>query len=234
MSKGVQRKPVQSTRHAVNVPAKARPDLPREASLGAKLDSGHRDVEMDNARLAARLRRAKLKGREIAATLGVSVQRASALARKGEQLIANDVYFKGKLAPPVVRQAMDRGGFSTPSAVADAIRDGRFRLTHAAISQSTVDGIGRAKFKTLCQFFDIPPESLPDAVPLETRIAAKINGAVAVDQALRQLIGNSAHVRRCVKVIAKMTGELTPDGLARLQRWGADLDSGDGTSDDNA
>lgn len=169
---------------------------------------------------AARLRREGKSVVEIAEILGATRTRTNSLVRLGERLLAKEVVYQGKIAPPVVRLAMSRGGFKTPEEVAAGIRDGGIRLLGGGNYQSTISGIGEARFAEMCRFFEINLDTLPSSIPLEKRVSAAINDYRSIDNALAEVIGRNAHVRRCMKLIARITGELTQEGLARLQRWG--------------
>lgn len=152
--------------------------------------------------------------------LAGSRRRVRSLPKQTEGQRKTEIHYNGRIVPPVVRLAMERGGFATPDAVANDIRNGNFKLTGSKYAGSTVAGIGTARFLELCNFFDIDPQALPDAIPIERRIASRINDGTPLDHAFAEVVRSNVFARQTIKLVARLTRELTPEGLCRLQDWG--------------
>lgn len=167
---------------------------------------------------ATKLREQKKTFDEIAEILDITPLRARQLVARGERLDLE--LFQGKLIPPPVKLAMDRGGFRDPVEVRAALLDGSFRLTGRLQPQTTVDGIGKAKFVAICAFLRVNPSKLPYAAPAEVRIARAIASGEPIDQAVIEVIGNSVHLRSVLKFAARLTSQLTPASRKRFQEWG--------------
>lgn len=174
---------------------------------------------LQSIRKATKLRQQGKTFDDIAVSMGISVLRARQLFARGERL--EQELFRGKLIPPALKQAMIRGGFGDPDELRAALLDGRFRLTGRSHPQTTVDGIGRAKFAEICAFLHVNPLTLPYAEPVEVRIAKAIANGEPIDTATFEVIGNSLHLRNILKRAARLTGLLTPAARKRFEEWGA-------------
>lgn len=167
----------------------------------------------------AKLRARKHTFAEIGKIMGISIQRAKQLYARSQRLALET--FEGALVTPTVRQAVERGGFSSPGELKAAILDGRVKYIGKPFAQSTISGIGQVKFSELCTFFGIDEAMMPHADPAEVRIASLLNAGEPIDQAFAELIGSNTHLRKTLRTVARLTTHLSPEALQRLQKWGA-------------
>jgi len=181
-----------------------------------------REEAVRRARMVGELRAQNKTFEEIGQTLGISAKRARQLYLRSGSL-DQDLYL-GKPIPPSLKQAMYWGEFQSPGEVRAAILDGRFKVTGKPKAQTTVQRIGLAKFSEICAFLSIDERALPPSVPVAVRMAGLINEGTTIDVALEEIIGNSTHLRKVAKIIARITTNLSPAALKRFQDWGSATD----------